>query len=84
MLKTNNLTFSYPGDVRFQFPDMDCKAGEHWLLLGPSGCGKTTLLHLIAGMLTPQAGSVTVANQDCAIDAEGRKQWFNASACLDL
>jgi len=33
-------------------------AGERWSILGPSGCGKTTLLLLLAGLLTPTAGSV--------------------------
>ena len=32
--------------------------GELFFLLGPSGCGKTTLLRLIAGFLTPDAGRV--------------------------
>ncbi len=34
--------------------------GEHVLLRGPNGCGKTTLLHVIAGTLAPDAGSVTL------------------------
>ena len=40
--------------------------GEVVALLGPSGCGKTTLLRLIAGFETPDAGSVTIAGKDVA------------------
>ena len=34
------------------------RAGEITAIVGPSGCGKTTLLHLIAGLLEPQHGSL--------------------------
>jgi putative ABC transport system ATP-binding protein len=60
VLQTNHLHFSYNGSQRLQFPDIRCGKGEHWLLLGQSGCGKTTLLHLLGGLLTPAAGTVTV------------------------
>lgn len=36
------------------------RAGEFLTLLGPSGCGKTTLLRLIAGFETPDAGTVLI------------------------
>jgi putrescine transport system ATP-binding protein len=39
-------------------------AGEFFALLGPSGCGKTTLMRLVAGFETPDAGAVTLAGQD--------------------
>lgn len=38
--------------------------GEIRLLMGPSGSGKTTLLSILAGILTPTAGSVKLLGQD--------------------
>lgn len=62
MLVTKYLKFSYTPNEHLTFPDITCKAGEHWLLLGQSGSGKTTLLHLLAGLRTPKAGSVIIAD----------------------
>jgi putative ABC transport system ATP-binding protein len=38
-------------------------AGQHLALLGDSGSGKTTFLHILAGLLSAQSGSVVVNNQ---------------------
>ena len=37
--------------------------GELLVLLGPSGCGKSTMLNAVAGLLTPDQGTVTIAGQ---------------------
>ena len=39
---------------------LEVRDREFLTLLGPSGCGKTTLLRLIAGFLTPDAGIIRV------------------------
>ena len=62
MLKTQDLQYSYDASNALQFPNINCKKGEHWLLIGQSGCGKTTLLHLLGGLLTPKGGSVTISD----------------------
>lgn len=44
--------------------DLDVDAGGMLALLGPSGMGKTTVLRLMAGVMTPSAGLVTVGSRD--------------------
>jgi putative ABC transport system ATP-binding protein len=61
MLSCKALTFSYDHKNTLQFPDFECKEGEHMLLLGASGSGKTTLLHLLAGLLKPSGGKIEIA-----------------------
>jgi putative ABC transport system ATP-binding protein len=44
--------------------DVEIPTGEMTLLVGPSGCGKTTLISIIAGLLDPTAGDVTLLGED--------------------
>jgi iron(III) transport system ATP-binding protein len=43
--------------------DLEVKTGEIFALLGPSGCGKTTALRIVAGLETPDEGTVHVDEQ---------------------
>jgi spermidine/putrescine transport system ATP-binding protein len=44
--------------------DLTVSEGEFVTLLGPSGCGKTTLLRIVAGLETPDDGTVTIFGSD--------------------
>jgi ABC-2 type transport system ATP-binding protein len=50
--------------------DLDVEAGEIVGFLGPNGAGKTTTLRMLTTLLTPSAGSATVAGFDVATEAE--------------
>ena len=50
--------------------DLDVRAGEAVAVLGANGAGKTTLLKVLATLVRPTRGTVTVAGYDCARDAE--------------
>jgi len=70
MIEVRNLSFHRPSQTRddsgFQLSigHFAVERGEKVAVVGPSGSGKTTLLNLIAGLLTPQAGTIQVADTD--------------------
>ena len=50
------------------------RAGELYALLGPNGAGKTTTLRMVAGLLKPSSGSISVFGVDALADPAGAKQ----------
>ncbi|GAA2571284.1 ABC transporter ATP-binding protein [Streptomyces roseoviolaceus] len=70
------LTFRYPGseDPVLRDVDLTIPAGGSLALVGATGAGKTTLAALIAGIGTPEAGSVRVGPTDLAdLDEAGAR-----------
>lgn len=63
MIHTRQLSYSYPGGAPLHFPDVDVPQGAVLLLSGPSGCGKSTWLALVAALVAPTSGELTVADQ---------------------
>jgi ABC-2 type transport system ATP-binding protein len=48
--------------------DLTVRTGEFYGLLGPNGAGKTTTLRMVAGLLKPDAGSISVFGIDALAD----------------
>jgi putative ABC transport system ATP-binding protein len=61
MIDIHDLTFRYrDGDFCLHIPALHVATGTKTAIVGPSGCGKTTLIHLMAGILVPTEGQITV------------------------
>ena len=64
MIKTKDLEFNYDNQVFFKFPNINLKSNEDLLIIGSSGIGKTTLLHLLAGLLNSNSGSIELFGKE--------------------
>jgi putative ABC transport system ATP-binding protein len=64
MLSIRGLRHDYAGLTVLSVPRWEVPKGEASLVIGPSGSGKSTLIGVIAGLLTPTAGSVTIGGKE--------------------
>ena len=64
LLRLSGLEKSIEGTQILRGISLDVQPGEFVTLLGPSGCGKTTTLRIIAGLLSPDAGTVSLDGRD--------------------
>ncbi len=63
-LQITDLHKSFDGQVALERIHLAVGASEFVCLLGPSGCGKTTLLRIIAGLETPDTGTIHFSGED--------------------
>jgi len=68
------LTKRFAGTTAVDHLDLTIPQGECHALLGPNGAGKTTTLRIVAGLVRPDEGSVSVLGHDVATDAAGAKR----------
>jgi ABC-2 type transport system ATP-binding protein len=83
-LGDNSMTSTFALEIkglvkRFDRPavdelDLQIHGGEFYALLGPNGAGKTTTLRMVAGLLQPDAGEISVFGTDLARDPLEAKQ----------
>lgn len=64
IVHVKDIKFSYPAGVAaINDVSLEIQKGERVAILGPNGSGKSTLILLIAGLLFPQKGEITVFNE---------------------
>ncbi|TQF66916.1 ABC transporter ATP-binding protein [Pseudoalteromonas luteoviolacea] len=80
MIQISDLTFNWPGQSKptLHINDLQIQQGERLFLHGPSGSGKSTLLGLLAGIQTPQQGSITILEQDLGKLSDAKRDKFRA------
>jgi ABC-2 type transport system ATP-binding protein len=72
-LKVEGLTKIYERPA-VDVLDLTIRAGEFYTLLGPNGAGKTTTLRMVAGLLRPDAGAISIFGVDALADPVAAKQ----------
>ena len=64
IIKFKNISKSYENNLILDNFNLEINRGEFLTIIGSSGCGKTTVLKLINGLLTPEAGNIYVEGKD--------------------
>ena len=72
LLESKNIQYTHSGQKALIFPDININKGESILVLGKSGSGKTTLLNLLAGLLSPEKGTISLGGTNLS-DLKGQK-----------
>jgi len=60
----DRMTKAFGSKTVLEDISLEVADGEFTVLLGPSGCGKSTLMRVIAGLETPDSGSVRISGRD--------------------
>ncbi len=74
VLQVRGLHAGYDKQVVLSGVDLEIARGEWLALLGPNASGKTTLLHCVAGMLVPSAGSICICGHALRQEAMSAKR----------
>ena len=78
MINLTDLSFAWDKKPIIDIKELTINKGEHLFIEGPSGSGKSTLLNLLAGVLTPQSGDISILKQPLNKLSSSQKDTFRA------
>lgn len=73
MIKINGVSKHFKNETAIDYNDLIFEDGKSYMLLGASGCGKSTLLNMIAGVLSPEKGSIEINGQNIVLLSQKEK-----------
>lgn len=76
MIEIKNLTKKFQNETEIEYRDVTFESCKSYMLLGASGCGKSTLLNMIAGILSPTSGSITIDGVDMTAASQKERDKF--------
>ena len=76
MIKVKNVSKHFANETAIDYSDITFEKGKSYMLLGASGCGKSTLLNMIAGILSPESGTIEIAGEDMTKKSQKEKDKF--------
>ena len=82
LIDVKNLSFNRGERIIYDNVNLQIRRGQITAIMGPSGTGKTTLLRLIGGQLTPDAGQVMLDGKNIA--SMSRNELFAARARMGM
>ena len=78
----SHISFSYDTKPILQDISLTIQSGERIGIVGESGCGKSTLLKILAGLLPPSSGSVSILGKSVPADIRKNVSVVMQSAML--
>ena len=76
MITIKGVVKRFQNETAIRYRDMVFEGGKSYMLLGASGCGKSTLLNMIAGILSPEEGSIFIGDENMTEKSQREKDKF--------
>ena len=84
MIEIKGVSKHFKNETAIDYRDLEFIDGKSYMLLGASGCGKSTLLNMIAGILSPEKGSIIINGENIVLLSQQEKDKFRIKIILSI